>query len=383
VPDVLFVLGTRPEAIKLAPVILEARRRKRIAVRVCVTGQHREMLDQVLELFAIVPDTDLALMLPEQALAPLTAQVIQGMDEVLEREKPSMVIVQGDTTTIMATAMAAFYRGIPVGHVEAGLRSNNIRSPFPEEMNRRFATLVSGVHFAPSRRAVDALLGEGVDSSKVYLTGNPVIDALRMISDRPPEAEARALLGRCGLSRGGATVRSILVTAHRRENFGAPFESICRGLKGLADRNPDICLIYPVHLNPLVQEPARRILANHQRIHLLDPVDYETLVHLMEAVDIVLTDSGGIQEEAPALGKPVLVLRTETERPEGIEAGTARLVGPSEEAIVAETERLLRDKDHYANMAKAVNPYGDGRAAERIADAVERELLEMGEPGGR
>jgi len=366
----MTIFGTRPEAIKLAPIIVELKRYSDIRLRICVTAQHRQMLDQVLGLFGITPDIDLDLMQPGQTLADLTARVIVQVDRVLREERPDVVIVQGDTTTVMAAAMAAFYRNVKVAHVEAGLRSGYIFSPFPEEMNRRVTTIFSALHFAPTKRAVSALLQEGIPEDRIYLTGNPVIDALQMIVEKPVPGEAETLLRRARLSGNGRNLRLILVTAHRRENFGERFESLCYGIKSLAERNPDTAFIYPVHLNPNVQEPVSHILGGAERIFLTGPVEYDVLAHLMKASYLILTDSGGIQEEAPSLGKPVLVLRTETERPEGIEAGTAKLVGPDAERIVAETETLLRDTEAYHRMAKAVNPYGDGKAARRIADIL-------------
>jgi len=371
VKKVLIVFGTRPEAIKLAPVIHELRKYPElIETRICVTAQHREMLDQVLELFGIEPDIDLNLMEPGQSLSDLTARVLTGVTEVLKEERPDLVLIQGDTTTVMATAMAAFYQGMKVGHVEAGLRSGDPFSPFPEEMNRRVATAVSSLHFAPTRRACETLIREGVPEEQVFLTGNPVIDALYIILDLPVPEKAKEILDLAGVNGRGDNTRLILVTAHRRENFGEPFESICLGLRDLAERNPDVVIVYPVHLNPNVREPVYRILGGHERIILMEPVQYDVLVHLMKAAYLVLTDSGGIQEEAPSLGKPVLVMRRETERPEGIEAGTAKLVGPDRDRIVEETERLLYDRGEYMRMARAVNPYGDGKAAERIVEAI-------------
>jgi len=371
---VLTVFGTRPEAIKLAPILVELNKRPTIQSCICVTAQHREMLDQVLRLFAIMPDIDLDLMRPGQSLSEITARVTLGIDKVLKDEKPDVILVQGDTTTVMASALAAFYRGIPVGHVEAGLRSGDILSPFPEEMNRRVATLVSGLHFAPTDAAMKALIHEGVPENRIFLTGNPVIDALQMTVNKPMPLAASELLRLAGLdggdNRGGSALKLILATAHRRENFGDRFESLCRGLKSLVERNPDVVIVYPVHLNPNVQKPVMRMLAGQKRIILTNPMEYDVLAHLMKAAYIVLTDSGGIQEEAPSLGKPVLVMRTETERPEGIEAGTAKLVGPFEDRIVAETETLLRDPVAYEKMAKAINPYGDGHAAEKIVGII-------------
>lgn len=368
---ILTVFGTRPEGIKLAPVIIELRKHHDLESRICVTAQHRQMLDQMLDLFDIKPDIDLDIMSLGQTLPEITSRVVLGIDKVLAIEKPDLVLVQGDTTTVMASTLAAFYRGVKVGHVEAGLRSGDINSPFPEEMNRRIATLVSSFHFAPTDKAVQALRAEHVPENRIFLTGNTVIDALHMIVSRAIPEEANLLLAKAGISVGNER-KLILVTAHRRENFGERFESICRGLKTLVQRNSDVVIIYPVHLNPNVQEPVRRILGDEERIILVEPLEYDVLAHLMKASYIVLTDSGGIQEEAPSLGKPVLVLRTETERLEGVNAGVAKLVGPYEDRIVEETELLLRNARAYQQMAQAINPYGDGQAAGRIVDIIRR-----------
>jgi len=367
---VLFVFGTRPEAIKLAPVILELKKYPRVQIIVCVTAQHRQMLDQALGLFAIIPDIDLDLMKPNQTLSELTGRVVDGVDRVLKKEQPDIVLIQGDTTTVMAAALAAFYNKIPVGHVEAGLRSNDICSPFPEEMNRRLTSILGNYHFAPTEKAKKALLGEGISGERIYVTGNTVIDALHMILKEPVSMVAKKILDRVGISDNVNERKMILLTAHRRENFGERFECICQAIKQLAERNQDIVIVYPAHLNPNIQEPANRILGGLDRILLIEPVEYDSMAHLMNAASIILTDSGGIQEEAPSLGKPVLVMRTETERPEGIEAGTARLVGPHTDKIIIETERLLYDKAAYNEMARAINPYGDGKAAKRIVEIL-------------
>ena len=369
---VLFVFGTRPEAIKLAPVILELKKYPRVQIIVCVTAQHRQMLDQALGLFAIIPDIDLDLMKPNQTLSELTGRVVDGVDRVLKKEQPDIVLIQGDTTTVMAAALAAFYNKIPVGHVEAGLRSNDICSPFPEEMNRRLTSILGNYHFAPTEKAKKALLGEGISGERIYVTGNTVIDALHMILKEPVPMVAKRILDRVGISDNvnERKRKMILLTAHRRENFGERFECICQAIKQLAERNQDIVIVYPAHLNPNIQEPANRILGGLDRILLIEPVEYDSMAHLMNAASIILTDSGGIQEEAPSLGKPVLVMRTETERPEGIEAGTARLVGPHTDKIIIETERLLYDKAAYNEMARAINPYGDGKAAKRIVEIL-------------
>ena len=367
---ILTVFGTRPEAIKLAPVILELEKKTDVQTRVCVTAQHRQMLDQVLALFGIVPDVDLDLMMPDQTLAELTGRVINRLDQVFNAERPDIVLIQGDTTTVMAAAMAAFYNKIPVGHVEAGLRSNNLYSPFPEEMNRRVVSIFARFHFAPTENAKDALLREQVPEERIFVTGNTVIDALNMILQKPMPSVVREILNRAEINENGDNRKMILVTAHRRENFGEEFESICQGLKRLVERNPDVVIVYPVHLNPNVQQPVKRVLQGQERVLLVEPVEYDAMAHLMNTASVILTDSGGIQEEAPTLGKPVLVMRVETERPEGVEAGTARLVGPYAERIIEETERLLYDKTAYEEMAVAVSPYGDGRAAQRIVQTL-------------
>jgi len=364
---VLFVFGTRPEAIKMAPVILEMKKDNYFHPRVCITAQHRQMLDQVLSLFNIVPDIDLNIMQPNQTLADITASVIKKMDEVLEQEKPDVVLIQGDTTTVMATGISSFYRKIPVGHVEAGLRSFNINSPFPEELNRRVVSLFAKYHFAPTENAAKILEKEGVNKDDIYIVGNTVIDALfYILKTEVPEFVKE-------IQKKTQNKKIILVTAHRRENFGERLISICKGIKKIVERNPEIVVIYPVHLNPNVREPVFKILANVEQIILTDPVEYNILVHLMNLSYLILTDSGGIQEEAPSLGKPVLVMRTETERPEGIEAGTAKLVGPYEEKIVENVELLLKNQEEYNKMAKAVNPYGDGNAAKRIVNILKQQ----------
>jgi UDP-N-acetylglucosamine 2-epimerase (non-hydrolysing) len=365
---ILFVVGTRPEAIKLAPVIFELRRRPAaFAVAVCATGQHRYLLDQVFSVFGIVPDYDLALMSPDQALARITARGIEALDQVMTSHQPDVVLVQGDTTTTLCGALAAFYHRKQVGHVEAGLRTGDKFAPFPEEINRRLVSALTDYHFAPTERARAALLAEGVPASAIFVTGNTVIDALLWVRGRvrltppalPPGVEP-ALAGK----------QVVLVTGHRRESFGQGFEHICRAIREVADRAPDTLFIYPVHLNPNVQQPVNRILGGHPRILLLPPQPYEPFVWLMDHATIILTDSGGVQEEAPSLGKPVLVMRETTERPEGIHAGNARLVGVNQDSIVRNLLGLLTRPDERAAMAAVRNPYGDGHAAERIADAL-------------
>lgn len=368
---VLTVLGTRPEVIKLAPVIKELERYPdRVELRICLTAQHREMLDQMLNLFEIIPHIDLNLMQPDQSLADLTSRVMSKITEVLEREKPDWVLIQGDTTTVMVTALAAFYLRIPVGHIEAGLRTNDPYRPFPEEINRRLVSVLATYHFAPTKRAYDALLHEGICSDRIFLTGNTVIDALHWILHTPVSREAQKLIASLGIGDPVCSKKLILVTAHRRESFGAPFESLCLGLRRIADHNDDVIIVYPVHLNPNVRTPVWKLLANHSGIRLIEPLSYEPFIRLMNAAYLVLTDSGGIQEEASVLGKPVLVLREVTERPEILEAGIGKLVGTDAEKIAMETEKLLRDKEHYQSMAKSAELFGDGQAAKRIVNAL-------------
>jgi UDP-N-acetylglucosamine 2-epimerase (non-hydrolysing) len=375
-PRVIVVFGTRPEAIKLAPVVHELRRRKSLQTIVCVTGQHRQMLDQVLSVFRIKPDVDLNLMQPNQDLATLTASSLVALQNVYAKHKPACVVVQGDTTTTFAGSLAAFYQRIPVAHVEAGLRTGNMYSPWPEEMNRVVTTHLTTLHFPPTDTSRANLRREGVPARQIHVTGNTVVDALLSINR---ELESRpALAKRVARTFPFLDDRKhlLLVTGHRRESFGGGLESICMALAEVAEQNEDVQIVYPVHLNPNVREAASRILSNVQRVHLIEPVDYLPLVFLLRRSRFVLTDSGGIQEEAPALGKPVLVMRDTTERPEGIRAGTARLVGTDRKKIVREAGRLLRDERHYTRMSRAHNPYGDGRAAERIVDVLEAHLRE-------
>lgn len=372
---VLAVFGTRPEAIKMAPVVAALKARPgRFDVRVCVTAQHREMLDAVLALFGIKPEYDLDLMRPGQDLFDVTTGVLSGMKRVLATERPDIVLVHGDTTTTMAAALAAFYCRIPVGHVEAGLRTGDKYAPFPEEINRKVAGVVADLHFAPTEAARDNLLREGVASGAIHVTGNTVVDALLDVAGRiRGDAALRSLLS-AEFPFLDPDRRLILVTGHRRENFGDGFEHICRALADLAAKYADVQILYPVHLNPQVQEPVNRILGGGgaSGIHLVPPVDYLPFVYLMDRAHLIVTDSGGVQEEAPSLGKPVLVMREVTERPEAVAAGTVRLVGTGREAIVREASRLLDDPEAYAAMSHAHNPYGDGLAAERIADCLER-----------
>lgn len=364
---VLSIFGTRPEAIKMAPVVRELGKRAGVESQVCVTAQHREMLDQVLDLFEIKPDVDLNLMRPNQSLAELTARVFTHLDPVLDKMKPDWVLVQGDTTTVMAAALNAYYRRIRVGHVEAGLRTHNKWEPFPEEINRRVAGVAADLHFAPTRWSRQNLLKEGVPDEQIYVTGNPVIDALHFVAGQPVPTAVADLLSKYEAKR------IVLVTAHRRENFGLPLENICAALLSLAQRE-DVQIVYPVHLNPNVQEPVKRLLSNVPNITLLPPLNYLPLVHLMKNAELILTDSGGIQEEAPAFGVPVLVLRDVTERPEGVQAGTLKLVGTDTKKIVNEANYLLNDRLAHAAMAQAVNPFGMGDSAKKIVDV----LLEVG-----
>lgn len=362
---VLSIMGTRPEAIKLAPVIKELERYPdRFVSRVCVTAQHRQMLDQAMSPFGIVADYDLDIMTPGQSLAQVTARAVEGLDRVIRQEQPGVVLVQGDTTTAFCGALAAYYHQVRVGHVEAGLRTGNKYAPFPEEINRRLIARVADYHFAPTEHARATLMGEGVNAAAVFVTGNTVIDALLWMRDKvresPPELPD-------GLAEAIGGQQIILVTGHRRESFGKGFESICRAIRQVADAFPEIVFVYPVHLNPNVREPVNRILGRHKRIHLMEPLAYAPFVWLMDRAVIVLTDSGGVQEEAPSLGKPVLVMRETTERPEGIAAGNALLVGVQKELIVEGLTQLLRDSEKRVAMATVNNPYGDGRAAQRIA----------------
>ena len=377
---ILSVFGTRPEAVKMAPIVRLLRQTEGIESHVCVTAQHRHMLDQVLDLFEIKPDYDLDLMRDNQSLAEISASIFTHLDPVLADFKPDWVLAVGDTTTVVTTSLLAFYRRIKFGHVEAGLRTHNKWHPFPEEINRRLATVTADLHFAPTEWSKGNLLREGIDEKKILVTGNPVIDALNFVAKQEEPREVKELLAKLGIASSASTAlhlnhphndgkNLILVTAHRRENFGGPIENICRAIKEIASRS-DVEIVYPVHLNPNVQEPVNRILKDVPQITLLPPLDYLPLVHLMKHARLILTDSGGLQEEAPSLGVPVLVLREVTERPEGIQAGALKLVGTETGRIVSEAKRLLDDPSAYAEMAKAANPYGDGHAAERIVQAL-------------
>jgi UDP-N-acetylglucosamine 2-epimerase (non-hydrolysing) len=368
---ILSVFGTRPEAIKMAPVVKAlAGQSEFFDSRVCVTAQHRQMLDQVLDLFQIKPEYDLDIMKPGQNLTDVTCNVLQGLAPVLEEFRPDVVLVHGDTTTTMAASLAAYYQRIAVGHVEAGLRTGNIYSPWPEEMNRRLAGAITRFHFAPTERSRQNLLDEGVAAETICITGNTVIDALLDVVNlvRTDTGLQQQMAERFGYL--DPAKRLILVTGHRRENFGEGFEQICTALKRIAAAHDDVEILYPVHLNPNVQEPVKRILAGQQSIHLIEPLDYLPFVYLMDRSSLIITDSGGVQEEAPSLGKPVLVMRDTTERPEAVTAGTVKLVGTDAERIFAEASKLLGDTQEYAAMALAHNPYGDGMAASRIVEAL-------------
>lgn len=362
---ILFVLGTRPEAIKMAPVIRASQQQEQFATAVCTTGQHREMLQQVFQFFQIQPDYDLDLMQHNQTLFDITAQSLKGLENVFNRFRPDVVLVQGDTTTAMSGALAAYYQKIPLGHVEAGLRSGNMYAPYPEEVNRKIISTIASLHFAPTVQARENLEREQYDRN-VYVTGNTVIDALLwgvQAVRRQPQMEKKFSFLKAGQ-------KVILVTAHRRESFGAPFEEVCTALLQIARENPDYALVYPVHLNPNVQEVVYQKLGKQSNIYLIEPLDYQYMIWLMDRSSFVITDSGGIQEEAPSLGKPVLVLREVTERQEGVEAGTAVLVGTRKENIVGLASKLIHDATFYEKMSQAANPYGDGTAAKQIVSIL-------------
>jgi len=371
VQKILLVFGTRPEAIKMAPLVKHLQANPAFDARVCVTAQHRQMLDQVLQLFEIVPAFDLNLMKPGQDLTDITAGVLQGMREVLAQWQPDAVLVHGDTSTTLAASLAAFYQRIPVGHVEAGLRTGNLYSPWPEEANRKLTGTLAHWHFAPTTASQSNLLAEGVMPASIHVTGNTVIDALLQVRDRiKRDASLQQSFGE-RFRFIDPTKRIVLVTGHRRENFGGGFERICEALGRIARNHPDVEVIYPVHLNPQVQEPVRRLLGGISNVHLIEPLDYLPFVYLMDRSTLILTDSGGIQEEAPSLGKPVLVMRDTTERPEAVAAGTVKLVGTDADRIVAQTKELLTNAVAYQMMARAHNPYGDGQACQRIAQALQ------------
>ena len=374
-PKILTIFGTRPEAIKMAPVVKAIQQEACLHGVVCVTAQQREMLDQVLNLFEITPDYDLDLMTNNQGLADLTARVVTGLQHVLLEVKPDLVLVHGDTTTTMAASLAAFYHKIPVGHVEAGLRTHDIYSPWPEEINRQMTSRITALNFAPTKLSRQNLLDENIPDESITVTGNTVIDALLTVVDkiRNNRQLQKALDAQLPDIRDGK--RLILVTGHRRENFGEGFLNICRALAELAD-NPNLQIIYPVHLNPNVRRPVYKALGDHDNIQLIEPLDYLPFVRLMDKAHIILTDSGGIQEEAPSLGKPVLVMRDTTERPEAVDEGTVRLVGTDKNKIVSEVNRLLESEDDYQVMARAHNPYGDGKATGRIVNAIKEKYID-------
>lgn len=373
---VMTIFGTRPEAIKMAPLVLELEQRDEIKSIVCVTSQHRQMLDQVLDLFEFTPDYDLNIMKQGQTLTDVTCRVMTELGPVLEQEKPDIVLVHGDTTTTFAASVAAFYQQIPVGHVEAGLRTGDIYAPWPEEANRKLCDAITGMYFAPTETSRNNLLKENVSDQKIFVTGNTVIDALISVRDKitSPEfiqtfEDKFEFLDR--------SKRLILVTGHRRENFGDGFKSLCTALAKIAE-DDDVEILYPVHLNPNVQKPVREILGNNDNVHLIEPQDYQSFVYLMDRSYLMISDSGGVQEEAPSLGKPVLVTREVTERPEALDAGTIKLVGTNIQKIVSETRRLLDDKEYFHAMADAKNPYGDGTASKKIVDALFMNIKDHG-----
>ena len=363
---VMTVFGTRPDAIKMSPVILELQRfPEKVAVVVAVTGQHRELLHQVLDVFQIKPRYDLDIMRVKQSLSEITTRSLEGLEGIVLKERPDIVLAQGDTTTTFAATLAAFYNKVAVGHVEAGLRTDNKYDPFPEEMNRRLTTVLADLHFAPTPAARENLLAEGVPPQKIYVTGNTVIDALLMVAERPWTFDDPALA-----SAGADGRRMILVTAHRRENWGEPMARICKAIKGIVESFPDTIVIFAVHKNPVVRDIVFPALRGVERVHLIEPPDYVPFVHLLKKAYLILTDSGGVQEEAPALGKPVVVMRRTTERPEGVEAGTAVLAGTDSDGIFRAAAELLTEPDTYNSMARAINPYGDGHASARIREAL-------------
>lgn len=362
---IMVVFGTRPEAIKMCPLVKELKKQPEFETICCVTGQHREMLKQVLEAFEVVPDYDLAIMKERQTLFDVTVNVLNGMKEILEKERPDVVLVHGDTTTTFATGLAAFYLEIPVGHVEAGLRTYNLAAPFPEEFNRQGVGIFARFHFAPTETARENLVREGKDASHIYVTGNTVIDALKT-TVRPSYTHP--------VLEWAKDSRLVLLTAHRRENLGAPLFSIFEGIKQVLDEVEDVKVVYPIHMNPVVRDTAAKVFGDHPRVRLIDPLDVLDFHNFMNRAYLILTDSGGIQEEAPALGKPVLVMRNTTERPEGVEAGTLKLVGTDKAVIYREFKRLLTDPAEYDAMSRASNPYGDGTACAQIVEILKKEL---------
>lgn len=374
---ILLVFGTRPEAIKMVPIIKALKRDKNFDAKVCVTAQHREMLDQVLEIFDILPDYDLNVMKPKQDLFDVTSNVMLGMRTVLSDFKPNIVLVHGDTTTTSATTLAAFYQKIKVGHIEAGLRTNNIYSPWPEEANRQITSVIANLHFAPTRTSQNNLLKENKDKENILICGNTVIDTLFLVLDRIEKDSALKNKIINDISKQYELKNEkkiILITGHRRENFGEGFIEICKAIKMIADNNPAIDIVYPVHLNPNVQKPVRKMLSDSHNIFLIDPMPYQSFIYIMSKSYFIITDSGGIQEEAPSLGKPVLVMRDTTERPEAVESGTVKLVGTNSQTIFEQSQMLLDDENEYKKMSKAHNPYGDGFASKRIVDFILRKI---------
>ena len=371
---ILSIFGTRPEAIKMAPLALALAAAPEIESRICVTAQHREMLDQVLQLFDLVPDYDLDLMKAGQTLNSITADVVTHLKPVFEDFEPELVLVHGDTTTTLASSLAAYYNQIPVGHVEAGLRTSDIYSPWPEEINRQLTSRITSLHFAPTKQAAENLIKEGIDQAKIFITGNTVVDALLMKREQLQADATRATLANNELIKAGYELNSerrfILITGHRRENFGDGFLQICQALKQLATQNPDLDIVYPVHLNPNVQQPVKELLSELSNVFLIAPLQYESFIYLMMNCHFIITDSGGVQEEAPSLGKPVLVMRDTTERPEALEAGTVKLVGANASKIISAAQNLIDNIDQYSEMSQAHNPYGDGQACQRIIEIL-------------
>ncbi|KGQ70975.1 UDP-N-acetylglucosamine 2-epimerase [Chelonobacter oris] len=363
----LIVFGTRPEAIKMAPLI-DGMKNRGIDYKVCVTGQHREMLDQVLELFEITPDFDLCIMKRQQSLSTITSSILENIQPIIDQYKPSIIFVHGDTATTLATSLAGYYNKIDIAHVEAGLRTHDIYSPWPEEGNRKLTGAIAKYHFTPTSSTRDNLLREGVSKKDIFITGNTVIDALLLVSRKLDSSPS--FIKQFTSKFSFINEKIILITGHRRENFGSGFENICHAIVELSYMHPEVHFVYPVHLNPNVREPVNRILSKHKNIHLIEPLDYLTFVFLMKSSYLILTDSGGIQEEAPSLGKPVLVMRETTERPEAVEAGTVRLVGTDTRKIVEEVNLLLTNKVEYNSMSMAHNPYGDGKAVEKILNEL-------------
>ncbi|NWL16055.1 UDP-N-acetylglucosamine 2-epimerase (non-hydrolyzing) [Pseudoalteromonas sp. Scap03] len=369
---VLSIFGTRPEAIKMAPLVKALNAAEGIDAKVCVTAQHREMLDQVLDLFEIVPEYDLNIMKPGQSLYDVTTNILLGLKPILEEFKPDLVLVHGDTSTTLSASLAAFYQQIPVGHVEAGLRTGNLSSPWPEEGNRKLTGAITKLHFAPTQTSQQNLLNEAVSADDIVITGNTVIDALLQVVDKVKTDSALISTLKAKFPELDETKKLILVTGHRRESFGGGFERICEALVEIATAHPDTQILYPMHLNPNVREPVNRILKNVDNVHLIEPQDYLPFVYLMNQAHIIVTDSGGVQEEAPSLGKPVLVMRDTTERPEAVEAGTVKLVGTDKARIVNEVNNLLTNDQEYQSMSRAHNPYGDGKACERIVAKIKQ-----------